>query len=86
MRTPRRRPLALASLCTLLFLTFLDNTVVSVALASIQSDLHDQDNLAQALAALSSFEIEDGGESQPFAILETSCASCGSCGSCGGCG
>src|SRR5580704_15922791 len=40
MLTPRRRPLALASLCTLLFLTFLDNTVVSVALASIQSDLH----------------------------------------------
>jgi EmrB/QacA subfamily drug resistance transporter len=40
MRTPRRRPLALASLCTLLFLTFLDNTVVSVALASIQQDLH----------------------------------------------
>src|SRR6516165_7694093 len=38
--TSRRRPLALASLCTLLFLTFLDNTVVSVALASIQSDLH----------------------------------------------
>jgi len=38
--TARRRPLALASLCTLLFLTFLDNTVVSVALASIQSDLH----------------------------------------------
>jgi len=36
----RRRPLALTSLCTLLFLTFLDNTVVSVALASIQSDLH----------------------------------------------
>jgi len=36
----RRRPVALASLCTLLFLTFLDNTVVSVALASIQSDLH----------------------------------------------
>jgi EmrB/QacA subfamily drug resistance transporter len=36
----RRRPVALAALCTLLFLTFLDNTVVSVALASIQSDLH----------------------------------------------
>jgi len=36
----RRRPLALASLCTVLFLTFLDNTVVSVALASIQSELH----------------------------------------------
>jgi len=40
MFTSRRRPLALACLCTLLFLTFLDNTVVSVALASIQSDLH----------------------------------------------
>ena len=40
MRAPQRRPLALASLCTVLFLTFLDNTVVSVALASIQSDLH----------------------------------------------
>ena len=40
MLTSRRRPLALASLCTILFLTFLDNTVVSVALASIQSDLH----------------------------------------------
>jgi MFS family permease len=40
MLTPRRRPLALACLCTVLFLTFLDNTVVSVALASIQSDLH----------------------------------------------
>ncbi len=38
--TSRRRSLALATLCTLLFLTFLDNTVVSVALASIQSDLH----------------------------------------------
>jgi EmrB/QacA subfamily drug resistance transporter len=34
------RPLALAALCTLLFLTFLDNTVVSVALGSVQTDLH----------------------------------------------
>jgi len=40
MLTSRRRALALACLCTVLFLTFLDNTVVSVALASIQSDLH----------------------------------------------
>src|SRR5206468_2409717 len=31
--------LALATLCTLLFLTFLDNTVVSVALGDIQVDL-----------------------------------------------
>jgi EmrB/QacA subfamily drug resistance transporter len=36
----RRRSVGLATLCTLLFLTFLDNTVVSVALAGIQSDLH----------------------------------------------
>lgn len=31
---------ALATLCAVLFLTFLDNTVVSVGLANIQSDLH----------------------------------------------
>jgi EmrB/QacA subfamily drug resistance transporter len=36
----RRRSIALAALCTILFLTFLDNTVVAVALASIQSQLH----------------------------------------------
>jgi EmrB/QacA subfamily drug resistance transporter len=35
----RGRSLALPALCTLLFLTFLDNTVVSVALGSIQTDL-----------------------------------------------
>ena len=34
------RPVALATLCTVLFLTFLDNTVVSVALGSVQADLH----------------------------------------------
>jgi EmrB/QacA subfamily drug resistance transporter len=34
------RPLALAVLCTILFLTFLDNTIVSVALGSVQTDLH----------------------------------------------
>jgi EmrB/QacA subfamily drug resistance transporter len=34
------RPFALATLCTLLFLTFLDNTVVSVALGSVQAGLH----------------------------------------------
>jgi len=31
--------LALATLCTLLFLTFLDNTVVSVALGDVQTSL-----------------------------------------------
>jgi EmrB/QacA subfamily drug resistance transporter len=34
------QPLALAVLCTVLFLTFLDNTIVSVALGSVQTDLH----------------------------------------------
>jgi EmrB/QacA subfamily drug resistance transporter len=34
------RPIALAVLCVVLFLTFLDNTIVSVALGNIQGDLH----------------------------------------------
>jgi len=33
-------PVALTALCTLLFLTFLDNTVVSVGLGSVQAELH----------------------------------------------
>jgi EmrB/QacA subfamily drug resistance transporter len=37
--SPRSTSIALAALCTLLFLTFLDNTVVSVGLGSIQTDL-----------------------------------------------
>ncbi len=36
----RAQALALATLCAVLFLTFLDNTVVSVGLANVQSDLH----------------------------------------------
>ncbi len=35
-----RRRLALATLCVVLFLTFLDITIVSVALAGIQTELH----------------------------------------------
>jgi len=31
---------ALVALCTILFLTFLDNTIVSVGLGSMQTDLH----------------------------------------------
>ncbi|HEX2821991.1 MAG TPA: MFS transporter [Streptosporangiaceae bacterium] len=34
------RPLALGVLVAVLFLTFLDNTIVSVALGSVQGDLH----------------------------------------------
>jgi EmrB/QacA subfamily drug resistance transporter len=37
---PANRSLGLAVLCFVLFLTFLDTTVVSVALASVQQDLH----------------------------------------------
>ena len=36
----RRPDLAIATLCLVLFLTFLDNTIVSVVLANVQSDLH----------------------------------------------
>jgi hypothetical protein len=36
----RAQSVALATLCTVLFLTFLDNTVVSVGLADVQSNLH----------------------------------------------
>src|SRR5579872_3589614 len=36
----RGTPLALAVLCTLLFLTFLDSTIVSVALGNVQTSLH----------------------------------------------
>ncbi|HUC04486.1 MAG TPA: MFS transporter [Acidimicrobiales bacterium] len=36
----RAQAVALATLCGVLFLTFLDNTIVSVGLANVQSDLH----------------------------------------------
>ena len=39
-RQGHAREAALAALCAILFLTFLDNTIVSVGLANIQSDLH----------------------------------------------
>src|SRR5215468_5741015 len=56
----RRRPVALGVLCTLLFLTFLDNTVVSVALASIRSDLR---------AGVSSLQWVVGAYALTFAAL-----------------
>ncbi len=37
---PRRPRLSLATLSLVLFLTFLDNTIISVTLANVQSDLH----------------------------------------------
>src|SRR5262245_58783663 len=39
MNVTRSRGLALAALCAVLFLTFLDNTIVSVALADMQTSL-----------------------------------------------
>jgi EmrB/QacA subfamily drug resistance transporter len=36
----RAQMVALSTLCAVLFLTFLDNTIVSVGLANVQSDLH----------------------------------------------
>lgn len=36
----RAQAVALATLCVVLFLTFLDNTIVSVGLADVQSSLH----------------------------------------------
>jgi EmrB/QacA subfamily drug resistance transporter len=58
--TGQRRPVALTVLCTLLFLTFLDNTVVSVALSSIQGDLK---------AGVSSLQWVVGAYALPFAAL-----------------
>jgi EmrB/QacA subfamily drug resistance transporter len=56
----RRRPVALAALCTLLFLTFLDNTIVSVALSSVQSSLR---------AGVSSLQWVVGAYALTFAAL-----------------
>src|SRR5437588_1355032 len=39
LRQRHAREAALAAVCAILFLTFLDNTIVSVALADIQSSL-----------------------------------------------
>src|SRR5438445_4760503 len=39
LRQRHAREAALAAVCAVLFLTFLDNTIVSVALANIQSSL-----------------------------------------------
>ncbi len=36
----RAQAIALATLCVVLFLTFLDNTIVSIGLADVQSSLH----------------------------------------------
>jgi EmrB/QacA subfamily drug resistance transporter len=60
--------LALATLCTLLFLTFLDNTVVSVALGKIQTSLH---------TTVSDLQWVVGGYALTFASLMLACGMIG---------
>ena len=60
--------LALATLCTLLFLTFLDNTVVSVALGKIQTGLH---------TTVSDLQWVVGGYALTFASLMLACGMIG---------
>jgi EmrB/QacA subfamily drug resistance transporter len=62
------RSLALAVLCTLLFLTFLDNTVVSVALGSVQTDLH---------AGVSALQWVVGAYALTFASVMLACGMIG---------
>ena len=64
----RVRTVALASLCLLLFLTFLDNTVVSVALGSLQSDLH---------ASVAELQWVIGGYALTFAAAMLACGMIG---------
>jgi EmrB/QacA subfamily drug resistance transporter len=68
--TARRggRSLALAVLCTLLFLTFLDNTVVSIALGSVQTSLH---------AGVSALQWVVGAYALTFASVMLACGMIG---------
>ena len=60
--------LALATLCTVLFLTFLDNTVVSVALGDIQTSLH---------ATVSDLQWVVGAYALTFASIMLACGMIG---------
>jgi EmrB/QacA subfamily drug resistance transporter len=62
------RRLALAALCTLVFLTFLDNTVVSVGLGNVQTDLR---------AGVSDLQWVVGGYALSFASLMLACGMIG---------
>ena len=64
----RGQALALATLCTLLFLTFLDNTVVSVALGDVQTSLH---------ANVSDLQWVVGAYALTFASLMLACGMIG---------
>jgi EmrB/QacA subfamily drug resistance transporter len=62
------RRIALTALCTLLFLTFLDNTVVSVGLGSIQTDLK---------ASVADLQWVVGGYALTFASIMLACGMIG---------
>jgi EmrB/QacA subfamily drug resistance transporter len=62
------KSVALGALCTILFLTFLDNTVVSVALGSLQTDLH---------ASVSDLQWVVGAYALTFASIMLACGMIG---------
>jgi EmrB/QacA subfamily drug resistance transporter len=64
----RSKPVALAALCTLLFLTFLDNTIVSVGLGNLQTDLH---------AGVTDLEWVVGAYALTFASIMLACGMIG---------
>jgi EmrB/QacA subfamily drug resistance transporter len=64
----RSSRLALTALCTLLFLTFLDNTVVSVGLGNMQTDLK---------ASIADLQWVVGGYALTFASLMLACGMIG---------
>jgi EmrB/QacA subfamily drug resistance transporter len=64
----RSTAVALAALCTLLFLTFLDNTIVSVGLGRLQSDLK---------ASVAELQWVIGGYALTFASLMLACGMIG---------
>jgi EmrB/QacA subfamily drug resistance transporter len=64
----RSNRLALAALCTLLFLTFLDNTVVSVGLGNMQTDLK---------ASIADLQWVVGGYALTFASIMLACGMIG---------
>jgi EmrB/QacA subfamily drug resistance transporter len=64
----RATSVALAALCTLLFLTFLDNTVVSVGLGNIQTDLK---------ASVAELQWVVGGYALTFAAIMLACGMIG---------
>jgi EmrB/QacA subfamily drug resistance transporter len=64
----RSNRLALAALCTILFLTFLDNTVVSVGLGNMQTDLK---------ASIADLQWVVGGYALTFASIMLACGMIG---------